>query len=420
MLDITFVDVTYSLKEKIGVHYRRTNSKDKVFISNSILFLNGYLNNNGITSNITSINSSEARLQSDIDSIPPAKVFAFSTLTCVYNYTLDIKRRLKKKFPNSIFIIGNIHVTLNPDESITNGFDYVFIGEGFKSLLLFMHQVRNGDLPKEKKILSIPIKTYDDINYVSPNLVINSEGPDCYALVFRSSGCNNRCAYCVVKDIHPGRIVRSKEKIVNDFRSILQKGKKYRISFSDTNPITCKQDLCDLLEIYDILTQEGYFLKYGLQYCYKTLINLNRKYPEEVNRLLTILDVHFTGLETLHEDNTQFLSNKIELNLVNEYLKLISRYKAKLFIHVIIGFPTDTEESIEKLGAFSKSNPNIIVLPHVLTPFHGSDLYKGFKSKGLILTDDYSLYDTANLVWKHPTLSDKYLKSKCIDLMLKR
>lgn len=73
----------------------------------------------------------------------------------------------------------------------------------------------------------------------------------------------------------------------------------------------------------------------------------------------------------------------------------------------IIGFPNDSQASIqEQLKTIQLLNPDVSSF-YILTPVPGTEQYIDYKAKDLLFEQNIDRYDTTNLTWKHPTISSE-------------
>jgi len=82
-------------------------------------------------------------------------------------------------------------------------------------------------------------------------------------------------------------------------------------------------------------------------------------------------------------------------------------HEAGLFviISLVVGYPGETPESLEKtFDLIRRLKPDEVHLC-VATPFPGTDLYRFIQEKGWKLSPDWSLYDTTNPVFESPSIS---------------
>ncbi len=77
----------------------------------------------------------------------------------------------------------------------------------------------------------------------------------------------------------------------------------------------------------------------------------------------------------------------------------------------IIGFPSDTEESIkEQSNIIQQLHPSLSSF-YILTPIPGTEQYEDFKANGLLIEENIDRYDGSCLTWQHPIIkSDEMAK----------
>ena len=75
----------------------------------------------------------------------------------------------------------------------------------------------------------------------------------------------------------------------------------------------------------------------------------------------------------------------------------------------VFGLDGDTPETFKTTLDWIVKNRIETVTSHILTPYPGTVLYDKMKSEGRLLTDDLSLYNTANVVFKPKNMTEKQL-----------
>lgn len=75
----------------------------------------------------------------------------------------------------------------------------------------------------------------------------------------------------------------------------------------------------------------------------------------------------------------------------------------------VFGLDGDTKDTFKDTLDWIVKNKIETVTSHILTPYPGTKLYDRMKEEGRILTDDLSLYNTANVVYKPSDISTEDL-----------
>ena len=216
--------------------------------------------------------------------------------------------------------------------------------------------------------LYIPIRDYSHFNEklfaldkdINPSLGVDDEyrivstGP--YSAYLKiGEGCDNRCSYCAIPIIRGGFVSRPYDEIIKEAKDLADNGikevivleqdtTKYGIDFKDK-----KVNIVDLLH--------GLLEINGLKY-----IRLLYLYPDEItdelidligkeDRLTPYFDIPIQHSET-HILKDMYRRGDKEF-LINLFKKIRERVpNAVLRTTVMVGFPGETEEDVEKLIEF--------------------------------------------------------------------
>ena len=228
------------------------------------------------------------------------------------------------------------------------------------------------DLKKEipEVDLYIPIREYSHFNEklyildkdIDPSLGVDddyrivSTGPFSAYLKI-GEGCDNRCSYCAIPIIRGGFVSRPYDEIIKEAKDLADNGitevvvleqdtTKYGIDFKDK-----KVNIVDLL--HGLLEIKG--LKY---------IRLLYLYPDEItdelieligkeNRLTPYFDIPIQHSEThILKDMYRRGDKEFLLNLFNKIREKVPN--AVLRTTIMVGFPGETEEDVERLLEFIK------------------------------------------------------------------
>jgi hypothetical protein len=118
----------------------------------------------------------------------------------------------------------------------------------------------------------------------------------------------------------------------------------------------------------------------------------------------------FIGVESF--DRTTLIAANKKQNRPDTYHQIVSLCRTHgIGSHFsnIIGFPNDTEESIEgHLEVLKSISPNWASF-YILCPIPGTEQYDDFMREHLIVEPNLDRFDTTCLTWKHPNLSPERL-----------
>jgi hypothetical protein len=115
----------------------------------------------------------------------------------------------------------------------------------------------------------------------------------------------------------------------------------------------------------------------------------------------------FIGLESI--DAQSLVGARKKQNKVAEYRKMLLEWKragATVFAGYIVGFPSDTPESvIRDIETIQRELPIDLLEPHCLTPLPGSEDHLRLYKAGVYLDPDLNKYDLEHVTTTHSTMS---------------
>lgn len=116
----------------------------------------------------------------------------------------------------------------------------------------------------------------------------------------------------------------------------------------------------------------------------------------------------FIGLESINPDALK--SAKKKQNKIAEYTVMLEAWHhvgALTYAGYILGFPTDTPESILRdIKTIQDELPVDLLEFFILTPLPGSEDHKVLHEKGVKMASDLNTYDIVHVTTAHPVMSD--------------
>lgn len=349
-------------------------------------------------------------------------------LSCVSNnfsYAIHLAATIKKEKEIPI-ILGGVHATVDPEESITkNCIDMICIGEGEDAILELVQSMekdeRNTTIPniwfKENgRIINNPLRPLrEDLDSI-PHADLNIydyprylENHNMVASLIGSRGCPYKCTYCInhaLKDRYKGlgkfARFRSVDNVISEIKKITQ----------DFNPKSfCLYD--------DTFTLDKERIK---EFCKKYKNNLGL--PFSVNaRVESLSDEMLHALSSsgctrvsigLESGDPRIRKEVLKRNITDKQIidgcRLIKKYGFELYTYNMIGILEEDMKSIRKTIELNRKVRPDYLFASIFTAYKGTEIYETCKKKGL-LTDEipsHSYYTGSNV--KHPSLSARRLK----------
>jgi radical SAM superfamily enzyme YgiQ (UPF0313 family) len=284
-------------------------------------------------------------------------------------------------------VIGGVHASWLPEEAKSHS-DGVAIGEADETWAEILEDVEAGKLKpfyrqKERTDLScLPIPKRN---------LLPRKGYLFHNLIQTTRGCPYDCEFCSVTAFH-GRTYRMRPipEVEKEIQS-LERSKAY-IFFVDDNIVG------NLSYARELLTMLSH---YRLRWVSQGPIHVAEN--EEILSLMAKAGCHglFIGFESLREENLDMMGKKI--NRVEMYERGIRRlHDAGIGVYgsFVFGYDYDDVSVFDEFLEFAERNRIEGAFLPILTPFPGTRIYQRLKQEGRLLTENWSKYDMATVVFQ--------------------
>lgn len=115
----------------------------------------------------------------------------------------------------------------------------------------------------------------------------------------------------------------------------------------------------------------------------------------------------FIGLENIHPENLKGASKG--QNQITEYRVMLQAWRkarVQTFAGYILGFPSDTPESIERdIAIIQRELPRDALEFFILTPLPGSKDHQNLFLQGIPMDSDMNRYDSEHVTTAHPNMT---------------
>ncbi len=357
-----------------------------------------------------------------IKGLGDADVLIVSATTPNIDRGYELARKFKKAF-NKPVIFGGIHVTALPKEALENGADIAVVGEAEITIVKI---IKNLDkilkLPKEKRIIkgelvkdldSLPFPDYDLIEGFKTGLAWPGVVSVVPVMPFR--GCVNRCPFCASWKIG-GLRYRSPESFKKELQYLLDKG--FFVFYCGSDYFSWnKKKAAEILRVMKELNikekTKGFMIQDSVKMVFDKEGEIDHDYLD-LMREAGVLSIGF-GIESFKgEAFKEFTGTTGKRQSASEAfhaLEAVKEHKMNPYSFLMAGADSQTEEEIIE-NAKICSGFGAGQVP-ILTPFPGTVLYEQLKKQDKILFDGpgyWRYYDTLNVVFKHPTISEENLR----------
>ncbi len=294
-------------------------------------------------------------------------------------------------------VIGGIHASWLPEEAKAHA-SSVAIGEADEVWGEILRDAEEGTMKpfyqqKDRTDLSrLPIPRRD---------LLPMKGYLFHNLIQTTRGCPYDCEFCSVSALH-GRTYRMRpiSEVEKEIQS-LERSKAY-IFFVDDNILGNHSHTRELLTMLS---------NYRLRWVSQGPIHVAE--DEEMVSLMAKAGCHglFIGFESLREKNLHLMGKRI--NRIDSYEKGIRRLHDSgigVYASFVFGYDYDDPSVFDEFLEFAERNRIEGAFLPILTPFPGTRIYSRLKQEGRILTEDWSKYDMATVVFKPKRMTVEQLQ----------
>jgi hypothetical protein len=322
---------------------------------------------------------------------------------------LDIGRQFRAA--NIPVIMGGFHVSgclsmlpeLTPDleEAVALGIT-LYAGEAEGRMATLVRDIAGGtpkpiynylsDMP-EMAAAALPVLPRDVVTRVAGH----------YASFDAGRGCPFQCSFCTIINVQ-GR--KSRYRTPDDIEAIVRANVPRGITrffVTDDNFARNKNWEAILDRLIELKEKEKFRIRLLLQ-----VDTLCHRIPNFIEKCARAgCTAVFIGLENINPES--LMGTKKRQNKIWEYREMLQawrRAKVMTYAGYILGFPTDTPETIARDIEIIKHELPVDILEFFyLTPLPGSEDHKKLHMKGIPMDPDMNKYDLEHACTAHPRMS---------------
>jgi radical SAM superfamily enzyme YgiQ (UPF0313 family) len=333
-------------------------------------------------------------------------VVGITTTTPTFNKAISLARLVKTN-SKSTTVLGGIHVTVMPEESVGfDSVDFIVKGEGERTVVELMDYLqgrmgldsidglyyrRNGNVIKNKdrdlisNLDELPFPArhlFNQQNYTYPDTLYKRAFP-----IITSRGCPANCTYCNSKNMFSRKFrFRSSENVAEEIEQLIKDYKAREIHIWDDN-FTIRKDR--VFQIRDQIKRRKIKVKFAFPNGLRADL-----VDEGILQALKDMGTYSIafGVESGNQNILDRVNKNLKLEQIKEAFRLARRVGLETWAFFMIGLPGETQETIKDTVNFAiKLNPDVAKF-HILKPFPGSQVYNELKEQGLLLDADFSHY----------------------------
>lgn len=215
-------------------------------------------------------------------------------------------------------------------------------------------------------------------------------------LVQASRGCTMKCNYCPYIVLENSNRQRNPQAVVDEMEYGIRRWGFRSFKFRDPLFGTNRANLYELAERIGRMTRK-------IQFSVETRIELMR--PEVLRLLKQVGLTSITvGIETPAEETLrQYHRAPVRDDRQREFVGLCRSLGIRTVAGFMIGFPSDTEQSIRDVGHYAQAVGPTFANFNVVTPYPGTEFFK--LTKDAVADFDFSRYTSFTPVLKYEHLT---------------
>ena len=293
--------------------------------------------------------------------------------------------------------LGGLHVTSLPEEASLHA-DSIFLGPAEETFPEFLKDFRN-KTPKKRYFSSV--RTLEKLPPVRRDLIKREKYLVPNSIVV-TRGCPHHCDFCYKDAFFQGG-KSFYTQLVDDALSEIDRLPGKHLYFLDDHLLGNQKFAT---ELFDGMRGMNRVFQGAATVDSILRGNLIEKAAEAGLRSV------FVGFETFSEENLK-QSNKKQ-NLKKDYELAVQRlHSLGIMINgsFVFGLDEDDNQVFSRTVDWAVKNAITTSTFHVLTPYPGTKLFQDFENQGRILTKNWDLYDTRNVVYQTKNISAEDLKT---------
>ncbi len=357
-----------------------------------LMYIASFLEKNGFRVKLLDVRAMDMDMRDIITFIDQEhpKVIGISALTSSIRAALDIAKAIKEKYNNKIHIcLGGSHVSADPN--IIDRFpffDSAITQEGEFTFKEIVERIVNGEritgIFKGEACMNLDI-----LPFPSRSLIKKDNYRENRAFILSSRGCPYKCIFCSLPAIPDKVRYRSAENVVEEIATLskLWQGRFLFIDDTFTLNRTHVVDICQQVINRNI----------KISWVANTRADL---VDDELLRLMSQAGCEeiALGVESGSERvRMEIIGKKIKDKQISKAVTLCRKNRIKASFFLMLGFPTETTEDIEKtVQCGQRFKPDIIGV-HLTVPMPGSRLFVRAIEESQLKPDIIDQYVTGRL-----------------------
>jgi radical SAM superfamily enzyme YgiQ (UPF0313 family) len=371
-----------------------------------------------------------ADLQQQIAQRTP-DVVCLGAPTCWSDDACRVFAMAKNIAPDIITVAGGLHFTIFPEETLNNkNIDFAIIGEGevtFLELIQALYEnkkdfstidglaykegdkiVKNRPRSLIEDLDSLPLPAYDIFPWELNRYCQFKYWKD-FTMVVSTRGCTGKCVFCYEWKQYNGTFrFKGGKRLAQELELLNKQFNVRNIHFGDDCFLGNKERN---IELFKQLIDKKLSIKWFAMARVDDVLRLREYLPLMAKAGCVML---LMGVEFPSDAELKKMKKGISVKEIKEAFRLVHEHGIATIASVIVGWPDDKFERIQKYAAVMDEINPVFLAPQTLQPLPGSDIWEEYIQKNQHEKDNFnnSLFDHV-----HPMMPTKYLTSEEVGML---
>lgn len=354
-------------------------------------------------------------------------VIGLTSCTATMDFVTSTIKLIKQTLPNSKVILGGVHATLLPEETLKEceDLDIICMGEGEITFLKILENIKNlskvkgiayrkdkeiiinepRELIRDINILPLPAYNLFPMDEYKTQVTIAKVFPTKTMLVSR--GCVYNCGFCNACAVH-GRKVRYKDpkRVVEEMLYLKNNFNTKGIAFFDSTFTVNKQwvnDFCDLI------VKKGLGLPWS---CYSRTDTVDEELLQKM-KASGCWGITF-GIESGNQKTLDSIEKGVTVEQNTKAVNLALKLGYFVSANYIICWPRENKKDALNTIKYAKKLATHLALFYLPIPFPKTKLYKLCEEDGGLNKEarwsDFNGYNFDNPVYVNPRVGKKEMQ----------
>lgn len=320
-------------------------------------------------------------------------VIGVSVMTPKFGSALSLAKLVRGIDPKIKVIMGGIHPTICPEETIQNeNVDIIVRGEGEITMLELLTAIENGmslkniqgiSYKENNKVFHNPLRplidNLDQLPHPARHLLLGKEEMTSadFGRLFATRGCPYNCIFCASHKIWGRKVrYRSPRNVIDEIKQIKKEHHTNYFYFEDDS-FTVNKNF--VKKICDLIIKE----KLEITWSCETRADLVTEESVERMKYAGCISV-VLGAESGSDEILKKIKKGISVKQIKKAVSVLKKYRIKTGVFFMIGFPWETVKEINDTVQLMKETDPQVAIFSIATPYPGTELYKICQSENIL------------------------------------